>query len=180
MKDTQPVRVRFGVFELDLKSGELRNGDHTSVLQEQPLQVLRMLIEREGELVTRDEIKKKLWPNDTIVEFDHSINTAIKNLRRVLGDSADEPKYIETVARRGYRLMVPVERVGTDDSSSPIPTLSSEAGEKGGGPQFPWSSNRRYSPAGQSHTIACWASSVGAAWAWSIALKTSSWAVGWH
>jgi DNA-binding winged helix-turn-helix (wHTH) protein len=97
---------------LTLESGKLRNGDHRVVLQEQPLQVLCMLIEREGELVTRAEIKKKLWPNDTIVEFDHSINAAIRNLRKALGDSADEPKYIETVARRGYRLMIPVEWVG--------------------------------------------------------------------
>ena len=111
MKDTLPARVRFGVFELDLTSGALRTGDETTVLQEQPLQILRMLVNREGELVTREEIKKKLWPNDTIVEFDHSINAAIKNLRRALGDSADQPKYIETLARRGYRLMVPVEWV---------------------------------------------------------------------
>ena len=87
MKDTQPARVRFGVFELDLRSGELCVGEKTTLLQEQPLRVLRMLIEREGEIVTREEIKKKLWPNDTIVEFDHSINTAIKNLRRALGDT---------------------------------------------------------------------------------------------
>ncbi len=117
MKQTQLVRVRIGEFELDLRTGELRSGDGTTVLQEQPLQVLRMLVEREGELVSREQIRQKLWPNDTIVEFDHSINAAIKNLRRALGDSADEPKYIETLARRGYRLMVPVERVTTGDSS---------------------------------------------------------------
>ena len=111
MKDTQPARVRFGVFELDLKSGELRNGKETTLLAEQPLQILRMMVERKGELVSREEIQKKLWPNDTIVEFDHSINAAIRNLRRALDDSADEPKYIETLARRGYRLMVPVEWV---------------------------------------------------------------------
>ena len=111
MKDTQPARVRFGVFELDLRSGELRRGKDKTVLAEQPLQILRMLVEREGELVSREEIRKKLWPNDTIVEFDHSINAAIRNLRRALDDSADEPKYIETLARRGYRLMVPVEWV---------------------------------------------------------------------
>ncbi len=111
MKDTQPARVRFGVFELDLKSGELRNGKETTLLAEQPLQILRMMVERKGELVSREEIQKKLWPNDTIVEFDHSINAAIRNLRRALDDSADEPKYIETLARRGYRLMVAVEWV---------------------------------------------------------------------
>ncbi len=117
MKDTQPARVRIGVFELDLRSGELCAGDRKIVLQEQPLRVLRMLVESEGELVGREDIRKKLWPNDTIVDFDHSINAAIKNLRRALGDSADDPEYIETLARRGYRLMVPVEWLGGDDSS---------------------------------------------------------------
>ena len=109
MKNTQAARVRFGVFELDLKSGELRHGDDRLLLQEQPLQILCMLVEREGEVVPREEIRKRLWPNDTIVDFDHSINAAIRNLRRILGDSADVPRYIETLARRGYRLMVGVE-----------------------------------------------------------------------
>jgi serine/threonine protein kinase/DNA-binding winged helix-turn-helix (wHTH) protein/tetratricopeptide (TPR) repeat protein len=109
MKDTLPPRVRIGIFELDLKSGELHWEEEKILLQEQPFQALLMLVERDGEIVTREEIKNKLWPNDTIVEFDHSINAAIKNLRRALGDSATEPKVIETVARRGYRLVVPVE-----------------------------------------------------------------------
>ena len=120
MKQAQLVRVRLGEFELGLRTGELRSGDVTTLLREQPLQVLRLLVEAEGELVSREEIKKKLWPNDTIVEFDHSINAAIKNLRRSLGDSADQPKYIETLARRGYRLMVPVIRVAFDDSSGEV------------------------------------------------------------
>ena len=117
MNDVPPVRVRFGAFELDLQTGELRPGNTTSetenvsslLLQEQPFRLLLMLVEREGALVAREEIQKKFWPNDTIVEFDHSINSAIGKLRKALGDSADEPNYIETVARRGYRLMVPVE-----------------------------------------------------------------------
>ena len=121
VKYTQPLRVRLGVFELDLRTGELCSGGEPTLLREQPLQILRMLVEREGELVSREEIRKKLWPNDTIVEFDHSINAAINNLRRSLADSAIEPKYIETLARRGYRLMVPVERVTTDDSSGEFP-----------------------------------------------------------
>jgi len=100
------TRVRFGSFELDLVSGELRSigsgdADNKVLLREQSLQVLRMLIERKGKIVTREEIRKKLWPNDTIVDFDHSINTTIKTLRRALGDSADDPQYIETLARRG-------------------------------------------------------------------------------
>src|SRR5271166_3885696 len=126
MKDTLPVRVRFGAFELDLKAGELRQTDPADdspdsriVLPEQPFLLLLMLVERDGEIVTREEIKKKLWPNDTIVEFDHSINAAVRNLRRALGDSAGEPQYIATVSSRGYRLMVPVEWVSASPSLSP-------------------------------------------------------------
>jgi DNA-binding winged helix-turn-helix (wHTH) protein len=111
MKNTLPLRLRFGAFELDLKSGELQTSGKRVILQDQPLQVLRILIEKAGAISTREEIQKQLWPNDTVVEFDHSINAAIKKLRVALGDSADKPKYIETVARHGYRLMVPVERL---------------------------------------------------------------------
>src|ERR1700733_13438881 len=107
-------RVLFGAFELDLSTGELRstegpNPNNKVLLREQVFQVLRMLLEREGEMVTREEIKGRLWANDTVVDFDHSINTTIKALRRALGDSADDPRYIETLARRGYRLMVMTE-----------------------------------------------------------------------
>jgi Tol biopolymer transport system component/DNA-binding winged helix-turn-helix (wHTH) protein len=114
---TLPARVRLGAFEVNLRVGELRSGDRVAILQDQPLQVLRMLIERECELVTREEIKKRFWPNDTVVEFDHSINAAIKKLRRALDDSADEPKYIQTIMRRGYRLIVPVEWIAAEDSA---------------------------------------------------------------
>ncbi|MGC2108174.1 MAG: protein kinase [Candidatus Korobacteraceae bacterium] len=110
MKDTLPDRVRLGGFELDLRAGELRDRERTVRLQQQPFQILLMLVERGGEVVTREEIQKKLWPNDTVVEFDHSINAAIKKLRQALGDSADNPQYVETVARRGYRLLIPVEK----------------------------------------------------------------------
>jgi DNA-binding winged helix-turn-helix (wHTH) protein len=111
-------RVRLGEFEIDLRSGELRsagtaNGVGKVILREQPFQVLRMLIESSGKIVTREEIKRKLWPNDTTVDFDHSINVAIGVLRRALGDSADNPQYIETLARRGYRLLVATERLET-------------------------------------------------------------------
>jgi serine/threonine protein kinase/Tol biopolymer transport system component len=111
MKDTLPVRVRFGAFELDLHTGELHGGEETVQLGEKPFRVLLILTEREGELATREEIQKKLWPNNTVVDFEHGINAAIKSLRRALGDSADNPKYIETLARHGYRLIVPVEWV---------------------------------------------------------------------
>lgn len=114
MQATLPDRVRLGDFEVDLRAGELRDGDRVVLLQEQPFQILSMLIARGGEIVTREEIQKKLWPNDTVVEFDHSINAAIKKLRRELGDTADAPQYIETVARRGYRLLVPVETVAAE------------------------------------------------------------------
>src|SRR6266436_10054399 len=110
MEHALSARVRFGEFELNVKTGELcpagRQDGAKVLLQEQPFQVLRLLIEHTGEIVTRQEIKGKLWPNDTVVDFDHGINGAIATLRRLLGDSADEPRYIDTVARRGYRLLV--------------------------------------------------------------------------
>jgi TolB-like protein/DNA-binding winged helix-turn-helix (wHTH) protein len=107
-------RVQFGAFELDLSTGELQTIETADpndkvLLREQVFQVLRMLLEREGRIVTREEIKSRLWPNDTVVDFDHSINATIKTLRRALGDSADSPRYIETLARRGYRLMLPIQ-----------------------------------------------------------------------
>jgi TolB-like protein/DNA-binding winged helix-turn-helix (wHTH) protein len=115
MEHPAPGRARFGGFELDLKSGELcsvgtADGNNNKVLlREQSFQVLRMLVERGGKIVTRDEIKSRLWANDTVVDFDHSINATIKTLRRALGDSADNPRYIETLARRGYRLIPPIQ-----------------------------------------------------------------------
>jgi eukaryotic-like serine/threonine-protein kinase len=117
MRDTLRSRVRLGVIEVDLQVGEVREGERTVLLQEQPFRILRMLIERGGELVTREEIKKKFWPNDTVVEFDHSINAAIRKLRRALADSVDEPRYIETIPRHGYRLLVPVEWMAVAEDS---------------------------------------------------------------
>lgn len=114
MTGTLPVRVRFGAFEFDLKTGELLGPatERRIVLSDQLFCLLVMLVRREGAMVTRGEIQKKFWPNHTVVEFDHSINVAIGKLRKALGDCADEPKYIETLARRrGYRLKVPVEPV---------------------------------------------------------------------
>jgi serine/threonine protein kinase len=133
MKETLPVRVRFGAFELDLKAGELRlaaepEGESRIVLPDQPFRLLVMLVEREGGVVTREEIQKRFWPNNTIVEFDHSINVAIGKLRKVLGDSADEPQYMATVARRGYRLMVPVEWVEADAEEPSSGEVSSSDG----------------------------------------------------
>jgi DNA-binding winged helix-turn-helix (wHTH) protein len=101
--------VRFGPFELDLGSGELFKIGQQVQLQEQPFRILKLLIERPGELVTREEIRGHLWPNGTVVEFENAVNAAIKKLRSALGDSAEEPRYIQTLKRRGYRLIVPVE-----------------------------------------------------------------------
>ena len=130
MKNTLPLRFRFDIFELDPKSGELYKSGQRIVVQEQPLQVLRILLENAGAITTREEIQQQLWPNDTVVEFDHSINAAIKRLRVALGDSADNPKYIETIARRGYRLMVPVVRLDSTagDPSGPGAVSSSHDG----------------------------------------------------
>lgn len=102
--------VRLGVFECDLRSGELRKAGVRVALQEQPFQILKLLVERPGELVTRDELRQTLWPSDTFVDFEHALNAAVKRLRDTLGDSADAPRYIETIPRRGYRLIAPVER----------------------------------------------------------------------
>ena len=101
--------VCFGPFKLDLKAGELCKDEQTIRLQEQPFRILEMLLKTSGSVVTREEIRKRLWPSDTVVEFDHSINAAIKKLRLALGDSAEEPHYVQTVARRGYRLLVSVQ-----------------------------------------------------------------------
>src|SRR5438094_873321 len=103
------LHVRFGPFDLDLRGGELRKEGRRIRLQEQPFQILQMLLESHGEVVSREDIQKRLWPDNTVVEFDHSINAAVKRLRDVLRDSADKPRYIETVARRGYRFIGDVD-----------------------------------------------------------------------
>ncbi len=101
--------VRFGPFEVDLRSGELYSNGARIQLQEQPFRILKLLAESPGELVSREQIQQTLWPDGTVVEFDNAVNAAIKKLRIALGDSADEPQYVETVKRRGYRLKVLVE-----------------------------------------------------------------------
>ena len=111
-EETEPAQlIRFESFEVNLRSGELRKDGQKVKLPEQSFQILAMLLERPGEVVLRREIQKRLWPNDTVVEFENSINAAMKRLRLALGDSADHPRYVETLARRGYRLLVPVEWV---------------------------------------------------------------------
>lgn len=119
------VRLRFGLFELDLEAGELRKRGRKIRLQEQPLQVLTLLLRSPGEVVTRESLQNALWPEGTFVEFEHGVNTAIKKVRRALGDSADNPRFIETLPRRGYRFIAPVATVpegevwtGQDETAS--------------------------------------------------------------
>src|SRR2546430_7464621 len=111
MEHLRSVRasVRFGAFELDQDAGELRKQGTRMKLQEQPLQMLQVLLQRPGEVVTREELQQKIWPSDTFVDFDHGINNAIKRLREALGDAAETPHYIETLPRRGYRFIGKIE-----------------------------------------------------------------------
>src|SRR5579859_3768764 len=97
--------IRFGPFELDTRAGELTKRGRRILLQEQPFQILLMLLERPGDVVLREEIRKRLWPDDTFVQFAPGINAAIQRLREALSDTANKPRYVETVARRGYRLL---------------------------------------------------------------------------
>jgi TolB-like protein/DNA-binding winged helix-turn-helix (wHTH) protein/Flp pilus assembly protein TadD len=105
--------LRFDVFELDVRSGELRKNDRKLRLKGQPLQVLAVLLKRRGELVTREELRAEIWPADTFVDFDHSLHNAIARIREALGDSAEAPRYIETLPRRGYRYIGPIEDIQT-------------------------------------------------------------------
>src|SRR3974390_2512815 len=101
--------IRFGVFEADLRARELRKAGVRIRMQEQPFQILAMLLERPAEVVTREELQKRLWPGDTFVDFEHGVNSAVARLREALGDSADSPRYIETLPRRGYRFIASVD-----------------------------------------------------------------------
>jgi len=113
--------ARFGLFEIDLSAGELRKAGVKLRLQGQPFQVLAVLLDRAGDVVTREELQQKLWPSDTFVDFDHSLNTAINKVREALGDSASSPRYVETLARRGYRFIAPVQ---ASDQAAPAEATS--------------------------------------------------------
>jgi len=117
-------RIKFGCFEADLRSAELTKQGKRIMLQEQPFRLLAMLIERRGELVTREEVRQKLWPN-TIVDFDHGLNKAISKIRDALGDSAEKPRFIETVARRGYRFLADVRDTTQQERQAAAPRLLS-------------------------------------------------------
>lgn len=114
-----PSRVRFGSFEVDIRSGEVWKNRTRLRLQGQPFAVLQMLLERRGEVVTREELKQRLWPTDTFVDFDDGLNTAVKKIRDLLDDSSDRPRYIETIPRRGYRFLAPVNPVRSAADSLP-------------------------------------------------------------
>jgi len=110
MPEASPRKaVRFGAFEVDLVSGELRKNGTRIRLQEQPFRVLAMLLERPGKMVAREDLHSKLWPDDTFVDFDHGLNTAVNKLREALGDAAANPRFVQTIARRGYRFIAPVQ-----------------------------------------------------------------------
>ena len=124
---------RFGAYEVDRSSGELRKSGLRLRVQEQPFQVLLVLLERPGEVVTREELRQKLWPADTFVDFDHSLNTVINKLREALSDSATNPRFIETLARRGYRFLAHVEFVekhAAPDFPSTAATTTTEIPEE--------------------------------------------------
>src|SRR5579862_7821380 len=116
----EPQVFRFGVFELDLHARELRRNGSRVKLQEQPFHVLVLLLEKPGAVVSREELQSRLWPADTFVDFDHSLNAAIRRLRDALGDAAENPRFVETVARRGYRFLAPVVAPGKNGESHPV------------------------------------------------------------
>src|SRR5208282_5233897 len=133
--------VRFGIFEADLTTRELCKGGIRIKLHGQPFEVLAMLLERPGEAVPREVLRERLWPTDTFVDFDHGVNTAINRLREALGDSADNPRFIETLPRRGYRFIAPVESSAPPAQAAPpvgstapetLPVLAAKADKASG------------------------------------------------
>src|SRR6266436_186388 len=125
--------IRFGVFEVDLRAGELRKQGVKIKLQDQPFQLLQILLERPGEVVTREELRQRIWPSDTFVDFDGGVNNAVKRLREALGDKAETPRFIETLPRRGYRFIGTVNATAAPTNGS-LPTAEPHAG--------PWASRR--------------------------------------
>src|SRR6266566_9155687 len=114
------VCARFDQFQVDLSSGDLHTPESTSVrIQQQPLQVLRLLLEGEGRVVSREQLRVALWPDNTFVDFEHGVNTAVKKLRQALGDSVENPKFVETLPKIGYRFIAPVEWVGDESRRNP-------------------------------------------------------------
>jgi DNA-binding winged helix-turn-helix (wHTH) protein len=126
MADSQAARqYRFGIFEADSATGELRRNGLRVKLHSQPFQLLCLLLDRPGEILTRDDISRALWPDGTFVDYEHGVNSAVNRLREALGDKAANPRFVETVARRGYRFVAPVEDIGADVVPVPKPAQTS-------------------------------------------------------
>jgi cholera toxin transcriptional activator len=126
----QPRRYRFGVFELDAQTGELRRQGVRVKINAQPVQVLLLLLERPGQLLTREEISRELWPDGTFVDYEHGVNSAVNRIREALSDPAATPRFIETLARRGYRFIAPVEAIAPESTQAgTIPAGSVSAGD---------------------------------------------------
>ena len=143
---SNPQVVRFGAYEMDLRSGELRKNGKRVRLTGQPFQVLSILLEHPGELVTREQLQRQLWPSDTFVDFDRGLNAAINRVREALGDSAERPRFVETLPRRGYRFigsMAPNSASVSSTSEGPSPVIpvrargSSDAAY-GSSSRWPW------------------------------------------
>src|SRR6478752_1174108 len=126
---TTVIKYKFDEFEADLRAAELRKNGNRLKLQLQPFQVLIALLERPQEVVTREELRQRLWPQDTFVDFDHGLNTAMVKLRDVLGDSASKPKFVETIAKRGYRFLGNAEVIS--DQPAPAEPKASAPAEVG-------------------------------------------------
>ena len=122
MTDPQPAqRYRFGAFEADGATGELRRQGLRIKLNAQPFQVLLLLLDRPGQLLTREEISRELWPDGTFVDYEHGVNSAVNRIREALGDTTASPRFVETLARRGYRFVAPVERINPSEHPAPVP-----------------------------------------------------------
>lgn len=140
MQDSQPDsrtarRYRFGAFEADSATGELRRNGVRVRLHAQPFQVLAMLLERPGEMLTREEISRALWPEGTFVDYEHGVNSAVNRLRDALGDKASNPRFVETLARRGYRFVAPVERIVADETALEQPLAEPSPAAEANSPQ---------------------------------------------
>src|SRR5262245_11661071 len=131
--DPAPRHVRLGEWHVDLESGDLTgNGNHVR-LQVQSLELLKALLERRGMMVAREELRQRLWPNDTFVDFDHGLNAAVRRLREALGDSADSPRFVETIPRKGYRLVAAAEPPPAVSLPEPAPNLGAPLPELNSG-----------------------------------------------
>jgi len=126
MADAAPRRYRFGVFEADASTGELRKQGTRIKLNAQPFQVLLMLLDRPGQVLTREEISQAIWSDGTFVDYEHGLNSAVNRIREALGDSAGNPRFVETLARRGYRFVAPVQRI-VDDTTGGTPPATDES-----------------------------------------------------